>query len=241
MTSSSACDSAQRRPGREPRRHLQPEAPEVGERPRSTKAGARTPATPSSSRRRSPPSCSAQRRPGREPRRHARRPTSVGVTATAQRRPGREPRRHRPRGEAPPEGDHRSTKAGARTPATLHPARQLPHVAAALNEGRGANPGDTAAAWAFAATCVGAQRRPGREPRRHCRVSGTAPDDLTAQRRPGREPRRHTTASSSSGACAASLNEGRGANPGDTGPERRCGGVVVPRSTKAGARTPATP
>ena len=39
-----------------------------------------------------------------------------------------------------------------------------------------------------------------------------------------------------------SLNEGRGANPGDTPDLRAEGGVIeIPRSTKAGVRTPATP
>ena len=62
---------------------------------RSTKAGARTPATPATVARPAAPVTSAQRRPGREPRRHAYWPSMAPVhNACAQRRPGREPRRH---------------------------------------------------------------------------------------------------------------------------------------------------
>ena len=64
---------------------------------------------------------------------------------------------------------------------------------------------------------AGAQRRPGREPRRH-----TAPPRMRAltspaQRRPGREPRRHATATMNRSPPRGPLNEGRGVNPGDTG------------------------
>ena len=86
---------AQRRPERAPRRR----GTDLVDHPRvpirSTKAGARTPAT---------------------------RLTSTGATApgpSAQRRPGRESRRHRPRPAMGRGAGTRSTKAGARTPATL--------------------------------------------------------------------------------------------------------------------------
>ena len=110
----------------------------------------------------------AQRRPGCEPRRHVKANPSYPVTPTAQRRPGCEPRRHihqlrqlfqpvrrstkagvrtpatrvacqldRPRGAL------RSTKAGVRTPATLDAPSPIRSRARSLNEGRGANPGDT--------------------------------------------------------------------------------------------------
>ena len=161
--------SAQRRPGREPRRHRPPpRRPRRRDADRSTKAGARTPATPGPVGSRSPCCPSAQRRPGREPRRHVQRRrgrqrrTSLNegrganpgdthyyrfrfrLRFRAQRRPGREPRRHIGNDGESSEGCRRSTKAGARTPATPPPVR----VTSESSES--------------------AQRRPGREPRRHC-------------------------------------------------------------------------
>ena len=262
---------------------------------RSTKAGARTPATLLEAERAGVRQAHAQRRPGREPRRHPMPTVRCPRVSVAQRRPGREPRRH---GEAGwvrrPEHD-RSTKAGARTPATLkislstssipgaqrRPGREPrrhpsvpPHrpTATPLNEGRGANPGDTLCAGIgprsartlnegrganpgdTRSTCPrpprwsGAQRRPGREPRRH-RAAGAAagaraplnegrganPGDTprtgsmhwsympVAQRRPGREPRRHASRASHRRCECGSLNEGRGANPGDTAPPPAAG------------------
>ena len=161
-------------------------------------------------------------------------PAELAAAAHAQRRPGREPRRHlRLPFDSSPSRAQRSTKAGARTPATRDVLSRKPSATcqAPLNEGRGANPGDTV---------VSAMR---------ARVTGTH----FAQRRPGREPRRHDVVT-----CAVAerprspLNEGRGANPGDTcaiagcasegnrrhSPTRQIDQSV--RSTKAGARTPAT-
>ena len=63
-----------------------------------------------------------------------------------------------------------------------------------LNEGRGVNPGDTPV------------RR---------RVGTPSP---YAQRRPGREPRRHATTTRRARSGTTALNEGRGVNPGDTLP-----------------------
>ena len=89
--------------------------------------------------------------------------------------------------------------------------------APALNEGRGANPGDTRR-WSASATCADstAQRRPGREPRRHegKRAAHRAERPLNEGRgaNPGDTPTR--LALRHARACA--LNEGRGANPGDT-------------------------
>ena len=135
---------AQRRPGREPRRHAPSQPP--GHRRilhRSTKAGARTPATPGL-RLRPARVRNAQRRPGREPRRHARARSVGRRPARAQRRPGREPRRHENSRALPLSRSPRSTKAGARTPATPGGrARGKISASATLNEGRGANPGDT--------------------------------------------------------------------------------------------------
>ena len=192
-TSSPMC--AQRRPGHQPRRHMLGRERANPRRPRSTKAGASTPATLGPSRR----SCrrrtaSLNGRPGHQPRRHI--PTqstqSAGNTAALNEGRGINPgdtfvRRwdhHRP-------GD-RSTKAGASTPATRHSTARHFSPPAPLNEGRGINPGDTF-------DCPGAER------------------------------------------TRSALNEGRGINPGDTQRRQRSGAVVLPRSTKAGASTPATP
>ena len=233
---------AQRRPGREPRRHaLDAPAPLQVAAVRSTKAGARTPATPPVRRGWRRPSASLNEGRGANPGDTRVRPADISSRRRAQRRPGREPRRHRPAARAGRPERARSTKAGARTPATLHEVRRLVDderrstkagartpatrgrtvggsgADAALNEGRGANPGDTPRVVPLPVRSKPAQRRPGREPRRHPsggrrphhdhvdrstkagartpatrttpgRVSsGTA----TAQRRPGREPRRH--------------------------------------------------
>ena len=186
-------DPAQRRPGREPRRHS------------------------SESRQSCMFADPAQRRPGREPRRHRRRTRCrPAPRPSAQRRPGREPRRHdrlpRKRLRVAP----RSTKAGARTPATPRPAGRGRRGCSALNEGRGANPGDTVLPAFTSATMYVAQRRPGREPRRHVGPSAAA--------------RSSTSRSTKAGArTPATLVP-------PVGRERR-----LRRSTKAGARTPATP
>ena len=63
---------------------------------------------------------------------------------------------------------------------------------------------------------------------------------VLAQRRPGREPRRHPVPGRRDVRPHSSLNEGRGANPGDTWKFLTALILVSPRSTKAGARTPAT-
>ena len=95
----------------------------------------------------------------------------------------------------------------------------------ALNEGRGANPGDTHAATAPTPRPAAAQRRPGREPRRHAAGCPTA----------GRRPARSTKAGARTPATRvrprrrragwSALNEGRGANPGDTPPDDGGGGM----------------
>ena len=261
-----ATPTAQRRPGREPRRHerIPDGAGVVADR--STKAGARTPATPGDGWSGCVSRWTAQRRPGREPRRHATvRRWAPSYSTCAQRRPGREPRRHHVFGDRTHRHVVRSTKAGARTPATLVVSGQL-------------------------IPTVIAQRRPGREPRRHSHSIAHGHSCISrAQRRPGREPRRHRVGAQATGrlpslnegrganpgdtdgrarqpAGAAALNEGRGANPGDTrsaardmdmwrpwtlnegrganpGDTARAEDRVVQagaRSTKAGARTPAT-
>ena len=201
---------------------------------RSTKAGALTPATHG---RRAllnegrgshpgapPPSGSyrarcrrvAQRRPGLSPRRH-----KWGHRTTVQRRPGLSPRRH------PVDGQQRSTKAGALTPATPSDPACTSTKAGALTP---------------ATVAVHAQRRPGLSPRRHqvhqppCPNSSAKP----AQRRPGLSPRRHW-----SGRGATSRGR-RSTKAGALTPATRASDLQdmltgLARSTKAGALTPATP
>ena len=57
----------------------------------------------------------------------------------------------------------------------VNPGDTIPRVTATpatspLNEGRGVNPGDTCSAASAAGRFAFAQRRPGREPRRHCQL-----------------------------------------------------------------------
>ena len=85
----------------------------------------------------------------------------------------------------------RSTKAGARTPATQVVPEQPAERLGPLNEGRGANPGDTRpGGWRPACAATLNEGR------------GANPGDTPTLR--------------SRTAVTRSLNEGRGANPGDT-------------------------
>ena len=79
-----------------------------------------------------------------------------------------------------------------------------------LNEGRDVNPGDTYGEDSDVVRYKVAQRRPGRESRRHSRQSG--------------RPRAGTR----------SLNEGRDVNPGDTSGQGLFFDPDLARSTKAG-------
>ena len=317
--------TAQRRPGREPRRHpfasISTRAPwslnegrganpgdtrrhhaQRSGRARSTKAGARTPAT-----RQGRPRRPVRRLPLNEGRGANPGDTRRGGRTRGWRRSlnegrGANPGDTRVARTPPPSIVPRSTKAGARTPATRPDHHSAPGRRAALNEGRGANPGDTPRGQTGGPDDPLAQRRPGREPRRHppsanvrrCtrtrstkagartpatpkgeprelrqfarstkagartpatltvrsqtreddrrstkagartpatprvgRVSGVAP---VAQRRPGREPRRHFHPFHSRRRPVPSLNEGRGANPGDTA--EAAGRMVRPRSAQ---------
>ena len=109
----------------------------------------------------------------------------------------------------------RSTKAGAETPATPPAGPCDSATSYALNEGRGRDPGDTRSDHADDQATIGAQRRPGPRPRRHIEMGERAGGFQHAQRRPGPRPRRHPV--------LAPLEL-----------------LVVRRSTKAGAETPAT-
>ena len=183
---------------------------------RSTKAGAFTPAT------------------GPLDRRHSRGSGTLNEGRGIH--PGDRP--HHPEQIDP--RDARSTKAGAFTPAT---AATRPGNPRKVN---------------------GAQRRPGHSPRRQKANSLAFASVTVAQRRPGHSPRRQSIQLRNVRDRASSLNEGRGIHPGDRptvlmvrcsgrpaqrrpghSPRRqrglRDGGLVkTPRSTKAGAFTPAT-
>ena len=64
---------------------------------------------------------------------------------------------------------------------------------------------------------IGAQRRPGPKPRRHQRIEWAIIRSIAfAQRRPGPKPRRHRQRFCLTALACATLNEGRGLNPGDT-------------------------
>ena len=255
---------AQRRPGREPRRHARRLRHPLDAGLRSTKAGARTPATPRCAAPPAAPPPALNEGRGANPGdtcpgcvcRWTRGPLNEGRGAN----PGDTTRRCRPAAV------WRSLNEGrGANPGDTRPERDTSLRPSALNEGRGANPGDTAVASAaaalltlrstkagartpathdadrLAAVAEDAQRRPGREPRRHAPRSPPCRAISCAQRRPGREPRRHPDPPRAGGWRPAALNEGRGANPGDTGPlVPRLAGLLG-RSTKAGARTPATP
>ena len=136
--------NAQRRPGPQPRRHLQVFTPvstsrtiaqrRLGPQPqrhpdqlaarrqrrlRSTKAGASTPATRRGRRHHVPAGQRSTKAGASTP---ATPDTKIGprpVTRPAQRRPGPQPRRHEAADIARHPQTARSTKAGASTPATL--------------------------------------------------------------------------------------------------------------------------
>ena len=194
-------------------------------------------------------------------------PLTSDCDPTAQRRPGREPRRHPPRPAGRFAAAVRSTKAGARTPATRGCAPTGRSRRRSLNEGRGANPGDTRVMPDADGRAITAQRRPGREPRRHqvpregwgrgsaalnegrganpgdTRIAGSCAAGMShAQRRPGREPRRHLGASPVRRCRSAYAQRRPGREPRrHLEARRRRRPEAVRRSTKAGARTPATP
>ncbi len=163
---------AQRRPGRQPQRHLFAfRIAAASWTRRSTKAGASAPATPFDPRRVPYHAGRAQRRPGRQPQRHPRVRPAEEVRLTVALNEGR--------GVSPSDTPGGPPRAGPRCPS--------------LNEGRGVSPSDTrekrdqGGGWA-----VIAQRRPGRQPQRHRTVPLLSSRDAAfAQRRPGRQPQRH--------------------------------------------------
>ena len=186
--------SAQRRPGHAPRRHSVPDMLLALAAQRSTKAGARTPATRVTSKLGPPYRC------GRSTKAGARTPATLVRSGT--------------RGLS---ADQRSTKAGARTPATLRPGHAARARRSALNEGRGTHPGDTCVRAGIGHWTRLAQRRPGHAPRRHTRAgrrSGRAGAPLNEGR--GTHPGDTSDAESRGAGARRPLNEGRGTHPGDT-------------------------
>ena len=257
-------ESAQRRPGHAPRRHADQEPAVLLLHRRSTKAGARTPATRPSRR-----SCSGSAMSLNEGR-----GTHPGDTHNVRRRDGRHPDRSTKAGARTPathdrnrqiDGSHaRSTKAGARTPATRG-SRRIVRVRPCRSTKAGARtPATPPLGVSFALTITTAQRRPGHAPRRHVthravsrhlhrrstKAGARTPATLagnggntgnkTAQRRPGHAPRRHPSV-----VGRARRADERSTKAGARTPATRHGEPGVSRggpgrSTKAGARTPAT-
>ena len=184
---------AQRRPGREPRRHM---SLRTGMSQVTTSLnegrGVNPGDTPSTRRRHRPasrplnegrgvnpgdtlpkgivyaPHMDAQRRPGREPRRHFRHQNrNPTPTTDAQRRPGREPRRHFSGTSASSSTRTSLNEGRGVNPGDTRRRRRREGAVTALNEGRGVNPGDTRTVTPACPASHCAQRRPGREPRRH--------------------------------------------------------------------------
>ena len=230
--------TAQRRPGREPRRHVRARI--------SVGAAAAAQRRPGREPRRHPVFLEeavhvahAQRRPGREPRRHFVRIGPSVVISIAQRRPGREPRRHLRRFLYRTYFTALNEGRGANPGDTRPPPPRRP-APTTLNEGRGANPGDTPPIRTMVMQPSGAQRRPGREPRRHpLALTAHSPCPVALNEGRGANPG-DTLVHAMVAGGRQPLNEGRGANPGDTS-RRLTRARRLVRSTKAGARTPATP
>ena len=213
--------AAQRRPGLEPQRHLSMKsARSIGER-------------------------HAQRRPGLEPQRHlCSKNTAPARSKSAQRRPGLEPQRHPPRRvNGLTDTVERSTKAGARTPATrLRPPRQRRRTAQRSTKAGARTPATHAGVDVIHRTNARAQRRPGLEPQRHPGPRGEGgPARAPLNEGRGSNPSDTPIVRGRAWPRGSSLNEGRGSNPSDTPRGGRCGPSCWRRSTKAGARTPATP
>ncbi len=160
---------------------------------RSTKAGARTPAT----RRSSGPTIQvtgAQRRPGHAPRRHLTYPRQVRATRNAQRRPGHAPRRHLKSSKRAFVSSCRSTKAGARTPATRCRLPLVGQPQAARSTKAGARTPATPGRGGAVMTREHAQRRPGHAPRRHCAgLAGPTDGHPRSTKAGARTPATHPT------------------------------------------------
>ena len=142
--------------------------------------------------------------------------SSLHVATIAQRRPGRESRRHR----------------------VFDGPTRARRFARTLNEGRDVNPGDTPdrVERAHRRPVSTAQRRPGRESRRHTRTFGVEYRERSATAlNEGRDVNPGDTGGrSAASSTAGTLNEGRDVNPGDTHDPSSAHGPHGDRSTKAG-------
>ena len=161
----------------------------------------------------------AQRRPGPRPRRHGGFVGGCGKVSIRSTKAGAETPATPPAGNAALEcPETRSTKAGAETPATLHGLVVVPFH----------HPRSTKAGAETPATLA--------MPRGNGRVQ---PAGALNEGR-GRDPGDTGTRRARRKAWTSTLNEGRGRDPGDTTLDVLERPVVHPRSTKAGAETPAT-
>ena len=168
-----ALNVAQRRPGRESRRHTAGRG--AWRRPSGTLNEGRdvNPGDTRSGSDRTALPPLAQRRPGRESRRHSCFPAPNPRRHTAQRRPGRESRRHSPRTAARSMGPATLNEGRDVNPGDTRCARRTARRGRTLNEGRDVNPGDTWSIGRGYRHRAVAQRRPGRESRRHGPESAT--------------------------------------------------------------------
>ena len=231
---------AQRRPGHAPRRHAQTVQPGARLLVTAQRRPGHAPRRHQVIHEYGDDSRPAQRRPGHAPRRHLdARAGPSPLNSGAQRRPGHAPRRHAVPDEHAAAMHVRSTKAGARTPATRVTLTPTVWTLSPLNEGRGTHPGDTRTG-----ECA-VDRLRLRSTKAGARTPATPSDGAIspaaahAQRRPGHAPRRHPY-KSAEWSNRTPLNEGRGTHPGDTHLRPAREGRAPERSTKAGARTPAT-
>ena len=207
--------NAQRRPGHQPRRHVEVLVHPVRDDLRSTKAGASTPATPGSGL------C----RPAK-PSLNEGRGINPGDTSKSM-MPSRE--------------RLRSTKAGASTPAT----RILRSPASAQQprstKAGASTPATPWSACGMVSFSISAQRRPGHQPRRHAHDAAITLRHRARSTKAGASTPATRASIRPAALRAGALNEGRGINPGDTSHSERQRVALDPRrSTKAGASTPAT-
>ena len=185
--------SAQRRPEPRPRRHCSATGSVSRHGIRSTKAGAKTPAT----------LYAFYEHHGlvvRSTKAGAKTPATPSLQETKQ------------------QTTLRSTKAGAKTPATPRGRERTPRESDALNEGRSQDPGDTHRRHN---SHCGRKRRStkagAKTPATPVVYSPRLPFCKCAQRRPEPRPRRHITQAPDGSGRLATLNEGRSQDPGDTG------------------------
>ncbi len=183
--------TAQRRPGRRPRRSSTSCACSTAPRMPLNEGrgvGPGDPTTPPPLRRWA---STLNEGRGRRPRRSTCSMLPMMSAHIAQRRPGRRPRRSRPVRLGLADLLGRSTKAGASAPAIHSHTASRTAWPITLNEGRGVGPGDPTGRPVIASRAgPGAQRRPGRRPRRSVRELLAVERVVDAQRRPGRRPRR---------------------------------------------------